>query len=359
MTVVLGLDVGGANTKAAIVKTRGDSIEELKIAVEYFPIWKEGKNRLPAVLRRLRKQLIETGDLDAVGVTMTAELSDAYWSKREGIGHILDCVSQVFPDHSIFVLDVDGNLRSIEEAGRDPLKVAAANWVATGWMVSQFNESCIIVDIGSTTTSIIPVVHGIAAAAGKTDLDKLINGELVYSGSLRTNVAAIVSSIPVRGGRARVSSELFAQSADVHMILGNIEEKDYTVDTADGRGKTKMEAMARLARVVCADIDTLGERQVVEIAKHVYETQIDQIADGLRQVYDRIRLQVKKDMPVVVTGLGRSFLARRAAEKVGFNRIIDVGELIGAEVAAASPAVGVALLVVSKLERKAPKWMRS
>jgi hypothetical protein len=358
MVNVLGVDIGGVNTKAAIVKTRQDSIQELKIAMEYFPIWKERKNRLPMVLGRLRNQLVETGKLDAVGVTMTAELSDAYWSKREGVDHILDSVSQVFSGQSILVLDVDGKLRSIEEARHEPLKVAAANWVATGWMVSLFKESCIIIDVGSTTTSIIPVIDGALAAVGKTDLDKLINGELVYTGSLRTNVAAIVNFIPIKGMRARVSSELFAQSGDVHLILGNIKEEDYAVETADGRGKTRMEAMARLARVVCADIDMLAEHEVVEIARHVYETQVDQIADGLRQVYDRIRPHLREEIPVIVTGLGRDFLARKAAEKIGFNRIVDLGELTGMDVAIASPAVGVALNVASRLEGRSVVWRR-
>lgn len=350
MANVLGVDIGGSNTKATAVKTRQGSIQELKIAMEYFPIWKKGKNQLPIVLRRLRNQLVKTGKLDAVGVTMTAELSDAYWSKREGVNHILDSISQVFANESPLVLDSEGNLRSIEEARQEPLKVAAANWAATAWMVSQFAETCIVIDIGSTTTSIIPIIDGAIAAAGKTDLEKLINGELVYTGSLRTNVAAIVSFIPTGRGRVRVSSELFAQSGDVHLILGNIKEEDYTVDTADGRGKTRMEAMARLARVACADIDMLTEQEVVEMAKYVYKTQIDQVADGLRQVYDRIKPHLREEMPAVVTGLGKDFLARKAAERTGFNQIIDVNELIGVDVALASPAVGVAMRVASKLE---------
>lgn len=350
MVSVLGLDIGGANTKAAIVKTLPDSIEEHMIAVEYFPIWKEGKNRLPIVLERLKNRLVETGKLDAVGVTMTAELSDVYWSKREGVNHILDCVSQIFSDQPIFVLDVNENLKSIEEARHEPFEVAAANWAATGWMVSLFAKNCIIIDIGSTTTSIIPIIEGTLAASGKTDFDKLINGELVYTGALRTNVAAIVNLFPIRRTRARISSEVFAQSGDAHIILGNIKEEDYTVDTVDGRGKTRREAMARLARVVCADIEMLLEREVVEMAKYVHEAQIKQIADGLKQVYKRIRPHLRQEILVIVTGIGRDFLARKAAEKIGLNKIIDLSELTGIDMAIASPAVGVALNLATRLE---------
>lgn len=358
MINVIGLDIGGVNTKAGLIKTEDGSIKELKTAIEYFPIWKKGKKYLPAVLERLRKNLADSIKLDGVGVTMTAELSDVYLTKKEGVNHVLDCVMQVFADVRVFVLDVEANLRSVEEARLEVLKVAAANWPATGWMVSQVIRDCIIVDIGSTTTSIIPVINGEIAAAGKTDLEKLLNGELIYSGSLRTNVAAIVSYIPIRGGMARVSSELFAQSGDVHLVLGNIKEENYTVETTDSRGKTKKEAMARLARVVCGDIEMLTEQEIVDIARYVYNKQIEQIAEGLKQVYNRIKPYLKQNIPVVVTGLGRKFLARSAAQRAGFNWIIDLGSLLNASAAVVSPSVGIALMVASKLEGRIVLWKR-
>lgn len=353
---IIGWDIGGANTKGALIKVQKGTVKELKTAIEYFPIWKKGKEQLPTVLERLKKKLVASTKLDGVGVTMTAELSDVYWTKREGVTHVLNCVEKIFTDTPIFVLDVESNLKTIEEAKQEPLKVAAANWPATGWMISQSIKNCLVVDIGSTTTSIIPVINGNVVAAGKTDLEKLMNGELVYTGSLRTNVAAIVDSIPIRGGNARVSSELFALSGDVHLILGNIKQEDFTVETADGRGTKRIEAMARLARVVCADIEILTEEEIVGIANYVYERQIEQVAGGLKQVFDRVNPCVK-EVPVVITGLGRNFLARKAAQRIGFREIIDLEELLGVDAAIVSPAVGVALMAASKLERKVVRWM--
>jgi len=359
MVNVVGLDVGGVNTKAAFLNTRKGTVKALETAIEYFPVWKRGKERLPKVLEKLRKQLAESAVLDGVGVTMTAELSDVYWSKEEGVNHILDCVTQVFADVPTFVLSVDAKLISVKDTMNKPLRVAAANWAATGWMVSQIFKNCLVVDVGSTTTSIIPVVNGKIAAKGRTDLEKLLNGELVYTGALRTNVAAIVNYIPIRRGKARVSSELFAQSGDVHLLLNHVKEEDHTVDTADGRGKTKKEAMARLARVVCADIDMLNEQEIIDMARFICEKQVEQIAEGLRQVHKRMKQQIQEDIPVVVAGFGRNFLARKATEKAGLNKVIDLGELLGANAAFVSPCVGVALMVASRLEEKTVKWKQS
>jgi probable H4MPT-linked C1 transfer pathway protein len=358
MVSVIGFDIGGANTKTAFIRAENNAVQTVRVAVEYFPFWKRNRSELPVLLKRHKAEVAEQPILDAVGVTMTAELSDAFQTKREGINHILDSVEKAFQDVKIFVLDVYANLVSCKEARLKPLHVASANWAATGWIVSKMFSDCIVIDVGSTSTSIIPIIGGKIAAEGRNDLEKLINGELVYTGALRTNVAAIVSAIPVRSGMARVSSELFATSGDVHLVLGNIKEGDFSVDTADGRGKSRAEALARLARVVCADVEMLSEDEIVKIAEHVYRKQVEQIAEGLRQVYGRIETIVKPDFPIIVTGLGRRFLASEAAKVAGFKKIVDLGELLGVEAALASPCVGVSLMVATKLSCGGLAWKR-
>lgn len=356
---ILGLDIGGANTKASFVETRNGTIKEIRTATEYFPIWKKEKAQLPRVLKKLKERLAGSSSLDGVGLTMTAELSDAYFTKKEGVTHILDCTTHVFNNVQIFVLGIEAELLPVVEVRKNPLNVASANWAATGWLVSQVVKNCLIVDVGSTTTSIIPVINGKNAAEGRTDLEKLRNGELVYSGSLRTNVATIVDEVLLREGKVRLSSELFAQSGDVHLLLGNIREEDYTVETCDGRGKTKWEAMARLARVVCADIEMLTEQDITAMANYIYMRQLEQIARGLKKVYKKMKIHLAQEkIAIVVTGLGRDFLARIAAEKAGFTEIIDLSEMLGDEASVVSPSVGVAIMLASDLEGKPVEWKR-
>jgi probable H4MPT-linked C1 transfer pathway protein len=364
LVTVIGWDIGGANTKAAFLRTENGCVEEIKTAVEYFPVWKDSE-KLVGVLSTLKERVSGNAEVNGVGLTMTAELSDAYQTKREGVSHVLACAEEVFAGLPVYVLDVDAKLRSVEASRSEPLKVAAANWAATGWLVAQLVKTCVVVDVGSTSTSIIPVVDGCVSAVGKTDLEKLKAGELVYTGSLRTNVAAIVDSVPLRGGKARVSSELFAQSGDVHLVLGNIGEEDYSTETADDRGKTRREALARLARVVCADTEMLDEKEIEDIAQYVYGEQVRQVADGLGQVYSRVKSLTGLEVPVVVTGLGRTFLAGAAARKVGVGDVVELEKLCLGDafvyrmpksplacggVALASPAFGVALMVAGKLD---------
>jgi probable H4MPT-linked C1 transfer pathway protein len=355
LVTVIGLDIGGANTKAAFLRTKNGYVEELRTAIEYFPIWKNSE-KLSSMLSRLKEKVSGNAKVESVGLTMTAELSDAYQTKREGVRYILDCAAQVFADVPVFVLDVEAILVSMDDAQSDTLNVAAANWAATGWLVAQLIKACVIVDVGSTSTSIIPVIDGRVSAVGKTDLEKLMVGELVYTGGLRTNVAAIVKSVPLRNGVAHVSSELFAQSGDVHLVLGNITQAEYTTETADGRGKTNREAMARLARVVCADIKMLTKEEIVQIAKYVYNKQVDQVIEGLSHVYSRVKSLANANIPVVVTGLGKDFLAKTAAKRLRVEKIIDLSKLLPNNAVKASPATGVALMAASKLDRRIVKW---
>jgi len=355
---VLGLDIGGANTKATFLKTKQGKVTEYKTILEHFPVWKKEKKQLSKLLRQIKKSLTNGAVLDGVGITITAELSDAYRTKKEGVNNVLDCVKQVFGGAPVFVLDVETNLLTVQQALKEPLTVASANWAATGWVVSKLIKNSIVMDVGSTTTSIIPIIKGKIATEGKTDLQKLQNGELVYSGSLRTNVAAIVDTIPVKGKITRVCSELFAQSGDVHLILGNISKKDYTAETCDGRGKTKLETLARLARIVSADTDMLTEQEILTMAEFVYEKQVEQIAEGLKQVNKKIKVP-KENTTIVVTGLGRNFLARKVAKKVGFKKIIDMKKVLDADSAIASPSVGVAMMLATKIEGKMITWKQS
>jgi probable H4MPT-linked C1 transfer pathway protein len=364
LVTVIGWDIGGANTKAALLRTENGCVEQFKMGVEYFPIWKD-PDKLVNVLLALKAKVSGGGVVDGIGLTMTAELSDAYQTKREGVAHVLSCAEKAFAGLPVFVLDVDAKLRSVDAARAEPLGVAAANWAATGWLVSRLTKTCVVLDVGSTSTSIIPVVGGCVLAAGKTDLEKLKVGELVYTGSLRTNVAAIIDCVPLRDCITRVASELFAHSGDVHLILGNISEGEYTTETADGRGRTRGEALARLARVVCADNEMLTEEEIVQIAKHVYAKQVEQIAVGLRHVYGRVKSLSAGKVPVVVTGFGKTFLAEKASQKVGVDEVVELEKLCLGDafvyglslaplsksgVFTASPAVGVALMAACKLD---------
>ena len=332
---ILGWDVGGANIKAARIEEVGQC--EPTVVERSFPLWRE-PHRLPAVLAETADRL---GGAGAMAVTMTAELADCFTTKREGVAFVLDAFQTAFPGIHPWIYGVDGRFRSAEAARQQPLEVAAANWMATATLVARSFPDALLLDVGSTTADVIPIVAGRVAARGRTDAARLRTGELVYTGALRTPVCAIVRSVPLCGRQCRVAAELFAVAADVHLWLGRIAESDYTCDTPDGRGRSRPEAGARLARMVCADLEMLGDGDITAIAEHVAQAQVRRIAEGIRQVMRR--LGAACPCVAVLAGQG-TFLAGAAAEQAGLVTR-DMANDIGFAAARAAPAAAVAYLL--------------
>ena len=130
-------------------------------------------------------------------------------------------------------------------------------------------------------------------------------------------------------------------AADVHLWLGRIEEADYTCDTPDERGRSRGEAGARLARMICADRETLGAAGVTAIAEHVARAQVRQIARGIRHV--RRRLGAACPGVAVLAGSG-TFVGQAAAEEAGLTTR-DLSHEIGTDAARSAPAAAVAYLL--------------
>ena len=208
MIRILGLDIGGANVKAAGLEYENGETRSLRPASLPFEIWRE-KERLPEILRTALGDVFPGETPQAAAVTMTAELSDVFASKREGVGFVLDSLALSYPGIETYILSLQGEFVSLAEARQRPLDFAASNWLATAQLVGQTHPDCLLIDVGTTTTDIIPILKGRVVARGRTDLERLTAGELIYTGALRTHLAAIVQAVPVRGASCRVSSEYF------------------------------------------------------------------------------------------------------------------------------------------------------
>jgi len=273
---------------------------------------------------------------------MTAELSDTFATKREGVVTIARGASTVLSDQPIVFPSVDLKLLQLSQVLASPLSVAAANWPVLAWTIGREVPDCILVDVGSTTTDVIPIRDGLPATAGKDDTSRLIHGELVYTGALRTDVSAILRTVSIDGESCRLSSEYFATSGDVHVVLGHVTEDLYTTETADGRGKTQQECLARLARVICGDIETVQEDLIVDIAQQAWEQQLDDIRNAIDQVCERMSV-TPDDETFVLAGLGAQFLGRGAVNRIGAKAIKDLEEVLGADGSVAATAYSAAL----------------
>ena len=338
---VAGFDIGGANTDLAIIEFEDGEIKNIEVDFAYLPMWSNNDD-LSQVLLELIDNICPVNEIDAVGISMTAELVDAYDTKKEGVLDVVKKCEKTFSCPIAYV-GVDGML-SREEIEKDPLKAAAANWIATAQIATLISDNCIFIDTGSTTTDIIPIKEGMECAIGRSDFDRSATGELIYTGTLRTNLASFLDNVELNGKEYRVASELFAQTADVYCVLDLIGEKDYICDTFDGEGKSKIDCARRIARVVCADLEMLSMDDIVEMSKFIHQKQVEQIADGLKQVVETQNLEL-----IVTTGLGKDILDKKAAEFLGLE-VKSMGDILTDDECTVAPAIGTAVMMEKYLK---------
>jgi len=91
----LGWDIGGVYVKAVRIDWQTGKLIDTRTAIQPLEMWHECSN-LSAILRDVGVGLGLDG-VQAMAVTMTAELSDAFRSKREGVLFILDAIGSAFP----------------------------------------------------------------------------------------------------------------------------------------------------------------------------------------------------------------------------------------------------------------------
>jgi (4-(4-[2-(gamma-L-glutamylamino)ethyl]phenoxymethyl)furan-2-yl)methanamine synthase len=334
MPAKLAVDIGGANTKAA--RLNGAS---LRTVSRPFEVWRD-REALTAVLRDVAA---EAGEADAVAITMTAELSDAFRTKREGVAFVLAAAEEALGDRPLSVLTTAGELVPMGEARERPWDVAAANWMATALAVADAYPDALLIDVGSTTADIVPIAAGGVAATGHNDLERLLAGELVYTGVLRTNLAAIAPRVPIRGEWCPVSSEYFAISADAHLVLGHLAQEAYDCPTPDSRPATVALARERIARLVCSDADQLDAGEIDAIAAFLHGEQLRQVEDAAR----RVQRSLPPQAPVVAVGAG-AFLAREVAARLG-RAVADAPAPWGSTGSEMAPAAALAALLAARL----------
>jgi hypothetical protein len=151
-------------------------------------------------------------------------------------------------------------------------------------------------------------------------------------------VAALLHTVALKDNTVRASSELFAVSGDVNLLLGHISGADYTCDTPDGGPKTRSGAALRLARVVCCDLEELTVDDATEIAHQAHRRQLDDLKEGIMEV--AATNGIKK---AIVCGLG-AFMAREALEELGIQYTMLEAEY-GKNISKVFPAFAVARLL--------------
>lgn len=337
MVVVVGWDIGGAHLKAARAED-GCIVDAVQAAA---PL-RLGLERLAQVFAEIKARI---GTADRHAITMTGELADTFSCRADGVA-ALTAVAVRELGSEVMIYAGRAGFVAAEQAAHCVIDIASANWFASASVAAASVGSGLFIDMGSTTTDIVPLVDGRVAARGYTDAERLASGELVYTGLVRSFLMASTDRAPFAGQWTTLIGENFATMADVHRILGQLPDGADQMTTADGRDKTVAASRARLARMVGRDTADADEQAWAALARWFAEAQMRMVTDGALLVASQGRLPAAA--PVVIAGVGGAVL-REVARRIGrtaieFHDVLTIAPSARAAVSICAPAAAVALL---------------
>lgn len=339
----IGWDIGGAHLKAAYLNGHGTVEHVLQLPC---PLW-QGLSHLRDALEQALDELPDREVSHAI--TMTGELVDLFASRADGVRQLLNTVASRLPLERIRVYAGDAGFVSPADSEGLVEQIASANWMATAAFIAPLVPQALIVDIGSTTTDIIPV-RGSIQALGRNDHERLACQELVYTGIVRTSVMAIADRLPFEGEWIEPMAEHFAVMADVYRLCQSLPVDADQMPAADNGGKSVIDSARRFARLLGRDVESAPIDAWRRCAEFVAERQLRRIADASARVLSRGTLD--DEAPLIGAGVGR-FLVRKLAERlerpyIDFSRFIDFVPATEHWLASCAPAIACAGLARTK-----------
>jgi (4-(4-[2-(gamma-L-glutamylamino)ethyl]phenoxymethyl)furan-2-yl)methanamine synthase len=339
MQTIIGWDIGGAHLKGARVEN-GEIVAVAQIAC---PLWL-GLDQLHQAFAQAKAAL---GSAARHVATMTGELSDAFPDRRAGVAAITTATAKELGAVAIYA--GPQGFVATEPAIEHADLVASANWHAGATLIAGRDREALFVDLGSTTTDIIPIKESRVAAHGHSDAARLAHGELVYAGVVRSSLFAGLRHVPFDGRWVPLMNEAFATSSDVYRILGQLPEDADLMLTTDNQPKTKDASRARLARQIGIDARDASAETLDQLAAYFAEAQMREISDGVFLVLSETVLNA--DAPIVGAGAGR-FIVNKLASRFD-RRYVDIEDMLPArppvkhKAADCLPACAVALLALA------------
>ncbi len=362
----IGWDLGGAHLKAAGLDAQG----QLCVAQAPTPLWL-GLHHLETAVDQVLTELNPAPGCRHL-VTMTGELADCFDSRAEGVMNLITLMRRHIPGDNLrffagplgFLADVESSdderrgacSRSADVSHTTPTEfatptpfapstpfatptpfalslskgrpdtagnginltawesIASANWLATACFAASQIPEALLIDIGSTTTDIVLIHGGQPAHRGYTDQERMRYDELVYTGVVRTPLMAVCSHLPFAGELQPLMAELFATTADIYRLTGELADTADQTPTADGGDKTLTASARRLARNLGSEQDAVPLEDWQRTARCVRERQLARIQHAVERQLSRGVLA--STAPVLGAGIGR-FLVRDCAARLG------------------------------------------
>ena len=282
----------------------------LRVAQRACPLW-EGLEPYERLIGNLLEEPSQEAALHAV--TMTGELVDLFEHRQQGVLTLVNMMRRHTAPGRLLIYAGNAGFLGPDEAVQQCDKVASANWLASVSKVAAEIPAGLFIDIGSTTTDIIPFSEGEVRVRGVSDYDRLRYDELVYTGVVRTPLLALAERVPFQGAWIAPMAEHFATTADIYRLIHVLPEHADLTPSADRRGKGELDSARRLARMLGRDVESADITHWQRLAAYLAERQLQRLRESCECVLSRGVLTAT--VPLIGAGIGR-FLVLELAKRL-------------------------------------------
>lgn len=309
-TQVIGWDIGGANVKAVKLNAEGEILQALQLPCELWRGLERLQNAIKMVIATFK--VVPSEALHVV--TMTGELVDLFPNRHTGVLEIATTLNRLLgcDGATIKFYAADKGFVHFNQVSASSMHIASANWYASASALASHAQEALLVDIGSTTTDIIPIQSGKVNMLSVSDAERMQTDHLIYTGVIRTPVMALGNKIVFEGVETNVAAEYFATMADVYRLSGELSQEADTAETADGQNKSALASARRLARMIGHDVEDKPLEVWKNLALVCRHMQVHQIKSAILKQLKYL----KPNTPIIGAGAG-SFLVKSLTSELG------------------------------------------
>lgn len=327
---VLGLDVGNAKVKLCLIDFQ-ENLASSAIVWKSLPLpFSEDRSfdfrhGLPLQIHLwLSAQGLEAEALSAV--VACSSHSYSYSRFHDSIDELAAILLKTFEKTPVFLVAADGSLTPATAITDLPpthkYRYVLTNFVGSASLACRQIHTGLSIDIGTTTTDIIPIVEGRIDPVGLTDPDAYLrfryqHQRIHWYGLTIIPLHMLADRVEISTGSFQVVPRNY-RSDLIFSLLENDRAlmREHAYDQLFPEPET---ARTKLCHFVGLDETLLSHTEINEIRDFLYQRMIAKVAEAIESVTCEVFGRVHSELQVAVYALGEQLLATPALLKAGFQ----------------------------------------
>lgn len=330
MLVTLGIDIGNSKVKFCALKLKN---KELTAIWESYSLPYTHNRRLDFEIgfyQRLedflnKKLLMKKTDIDLA--ICCSSNSYSFTTFDLGVLHTAQILKDNF-SNNIKIISANGELYSPDEVlsmyGINLYRFALTNFYGSAYLGSKLIKNGISIDIGTTTTDIIPIKDGEIDPDNLKYPDNYIehrysSKKINWYGMTITPLCFLTDSIPLNGKKYSIVPRDYYTDL-VISVLELMDIKLIQRHAYFDYFPNNNTSASKIAQFIGLDDKLLSYKDIKKIAQYLYKRLIDKIVSSIRYV---IKTEFKdyklNEIEIASFALGQDVLTKPAIIKAGLN----------------------------------------